>query len=254
MNARKMKEGLESAKPAHCIVRKQFGAVEFPAVHSDASLTQVGERQMSNAAERGGRLCLFVARSALSLALQALNGTPQSDVTPHESYFSCVQPAPSNYKILSRQNLSTNNELSVLPVTARVIRIMPNTPMTVGAGACIYTSDALVTQEQCKIVENLLRYSGICEKVPEYLMDSLGALLSCGPAYMYIVIEALADGAVKQGVPRQTALKFAAQTMIGSGKMVLETGKHPGLLKDDVCSPGGSTICGVTAIENGKLR
>ncbi|GBP37783.1 PiggyBac transposable element-derived protein 4 [Eumeta japonica] len=73
------------------------------AVRADASLTQVGERQMSHAAERGGRLCLFVARSALSLALQALNGTPQSEVTPHESCFSCVQPASSNYKTLSRQ-------------------------------------------------------------------------------------------------------------------------------------------------------
>ncbi|GBP52094.1 hypothetical protein EVAR_41997_1 [Eumeta japonica] len=79
------------------------GARRLAAVHADASLTQVGERQMSHAAERGGRLCLFVARSALSLALQALNGTPQSEVTPHESCFSCVQPAPSNYKTLSRQ-------------------------------------------------------------------------------------------------------------------------------------------------------
>ncbi|GBP87280.1 hypothetical protein EVAR_64189_1 [Eumeta japonica] len=78
------------------------------AVHADASLTQVGERQMSHAAERGGRLCLFVARSALSLALQALNGTPQSEVTPHESCFSCVQTAPLNYKTLSRQKLKVS--------------------------------------------------------------------------------------------------------------------------------------------------
>lgn len=135
-----------------------------------------------------------------------------------------------------------------------VIRIMPNTPMTVGSGVCIYTPDKNVSSEECSQLEKLLSKCGICEQVTEPMIDTLGTLTGCGPAFMYMAIEALADGAVKQGVPRISAQRYAAQVLIGSGKMVLETGKHPGLLKDEVCSPGGTTICGVNALENGKLR
>ncbi|XP_075976247.1 pyrroline 5-carboyxlate reductase [Anticarsia gemmatalis] len=135
-----------------------------------------------------------------------------------------------------------------------VTRIMPNTPMTVGTGICLYTPDATVTEQQCQLLEKLLNSSALCERVPEPLMDSLGTLTACGPAFMYLVIEALADGAVKQGVPRAMATRHAAQMVVGSGQMVLQTGKHPGLLKDEVCSPGGSTICGISALENGGLR
>ncbi|KAJ8724414.1 hypothetical protein PYW08_015888 [Mythimna loreyi] len=139
-------------------------------------------------------------------------------------------------------------------VKASVIRIMPNTPMTVGAGICLYTPDSTVLQSKCLILEKLVSGSALCEKIPEELMDSLGALSACGPAYMYVIIEALADGAVKQGVPRAMAMRHAAQMVVGSGQMVLQSGKHPGLLKDEVCSPGGSTICGIAALEDGKLR
>lgn len=145
-------------------------------------------------------------------------------------------------------------ELAVLSQNVGVIRIMPNTPMSVGAGACLYTPGQGVTLEQCEILEKLINNCGISEKVPESLIDPLGALTACGPAFMYIAIEALADGAVKQGVPRAIAIRLAAQMVAGSGKMVVQSGKHPGLLKDEVCSPGGSTICGVTALEDGKLR
>ncbi|KAJ0177816.1 hypothetical protein K1T71_006689 [Dendrolimus kikuchii] len=155
--------------------------------------------------------------------------------------------------------ISLDNLHEVLKLLApyakiNVIRIMPNTPMTVGAGVCIYTPDANVSDDQCCLLEKLLNTSGMCEKVQEPMIDTLGTLTGCGPAFMYMVIEALADGAVKQGVPRAVAQRYAAQVLIGSGKMVLESGKHPGLLKDEVCSPGGTTICGVNALENGKLR
>ncbi|KPJ20884.1 Pyrroline-5-carboxylate reductase 1, mitochondrial [Papilio machaon] len=135
-----------------------------------------------------------------------------------------------------------------------VIRIMPNTPMSVGAGICLYTPDDTIKPEQCMLLEKLLNSCGICEKVSETLMNSGSCLPGCGPAFMYIVIEALADGAVKQGVPRAMALRWASQVLVGSGEMVLQSKKHPGHLKDEVCSPGGSTICGVTALENGRLR
>ncbi|CAG4970395.1 unnamed protein product [Parnassius apollo] len=144
--------------------------------------------------------------------------------------------------------------INVLSKDSSVVRIMPNTPMSVGAGVCLYTPDSSVTREQCEILEKLLSSCGIYEEVSESLMDAAGPLPGCGPAFMYIVIEALADGVVKQGVPRAMALRLAAQVLIGSGEMVLQTNKHPGLLKDEVCSPGGSTIYGVTALENGGLR
>ncbi|KAI5631660.1 hypothetical protein NE865_15619 [Phthorimaea operculella] len=144
--------------------------------------------------------------------------------------------------------------LDALSKSIKVVRIMPNTPATVGAGACLYTPDPRVTPEECAIVERLMGGCGVVEKVPESLMASLGSLVGCGPAYMYLVIEALADGAVKQGAPRAQALRLAAQVVMGSGQMVLQTGKHPGLLKDEVCSPGGSTIAGVAELEDGKIR
>ncbi|XP_049871317.1 pyrroline-5-carboxylate reductase 3-like [Pectinophora gossypiella] len=143
---------------------------------------------------------------------------------------------------------------NTLSRTISVIRIMPNTPLMVGAGACLLTPDPTVSKEQCALVEKLLNSCGVVERVPESMMGSLGSLVGCGPAYMYLVIEALADGAVKQGAPRAQAQRLAAQMVMGSGLMVLKSGKHPGLLKDEVCSPGGSTIAGVAILEDNKIR
>lgn len=156
--------------------------------------------------------------------------------------------------MLAGTNIKTLQQAVSGFVNCKVLRIMPNTPITVGAGICLYTPDDNVPEEQCQFIEKLLGGAALCERVPESLMDTLGVLTACGPAFMYLVIEALADGAVKQGVPRNLAMRHAAQMVVGSGHMVLQTGKHPGLLKDEVCSPGGSTICGITALENGGLR
>ena len=134
-----------------------------------------------------------------------------------------------------------------------VIRIMPNTPAAIGEGMILYCSDG-VEPEELAAFRGLMQGTGKLDELPEGLIDAGSALSGCGPAFVYQFIEALADGAVACGLPRDKAQQYAAQTLLGSAKMVLESGKHPGELKDAVCSPGGSTIQGVRAMEQGGLR
>ncbi|XP_071451134.1 pyrroline-5-carboxylate reductase 1, mitochondrial-like isoform X2 [Hetaerina americana] len=136
----------------------------------------------------------------------------------------------------------------------RVVRVMPNTPVTVGFGCSVYCGGTKATANDMLTVNKMLSAGGICEEVPENLINAVGALAGSGPAYIYLVIEALADGGVKMGVPRNMATKFAAQTVLGAAQMVLETGRHPGQLKDEVCSPGGTTIAGIHAMERAGVR
>ncbi len=135
-----------------------------------------------------------------------------------------------------------------------IIRIMPNTPVAVGKGMILYCRNDLVTDEQLASFLDDMRYAGILDALPEHLIDAATSVSGCGPAYMYMFIEALADGAVTCGVPRDKAMTYAAATMAGAAEMVLTTGQHPGALKDAVCSPGGSTIAGVQALEEHGFR
>lgn len=135
-----------------------------------------------------------------------------------------------------------------------VVRIMPNTPAAVGEGVILMCATDDVGKEEKDEICEALSGAGMVDELPENLMDAATAVSGCGPAYVYLCIEALADGAVECGIPRQKALAYAAKTLLGSAKMVLETGKHPGQLKDEVCSPGGSTIAGVHALENNGFR
>ena len=135
-----------------------------------------------------------------------------------------------------------------------VIRIMPNTPVAVGKGMTQYCRNGLVSDETIASFREDLRFSGKLDELEERLIDAASALSGCGPAYVYLFIEALADGAVACGIPRSKAMEYAAATMIGAGEMVLATGMHPGALKDAVCSPGGSTIAGVRALEQHGFR
>lgn len=134
-----------------------------------------------------------------------------------------------------------------------VIRLMPNTPAAIGAGVVQYCGLG-VRQEELDAFAALLAPAGLVDPVPEGLIDAASAVSGCGPAFAYLFIEALADGGVACGLPRDKALRYAAQMAAGSAAMVLESGKHPGALKDAVCSPGGTTIRGVRALEEGGFR
>ncbi len=135
-----------------------------------------------------------------------------------------------------------------------VIRIMPNTPAAVGEAMITYCKNGLVSDTMEEGFLAILSNAGALDSIDEKLIDAASAVAGCGPAFVYMFIDALADGAVQCGLPRDKALSYAAKTLRGAAAMVLKTGKHPGLLKDEVCSPGGSTIEGVAALEEGAFR
>eukprot|EP00056_Hartaetosiga_gracilis_P006978 m.102751 g.102751 ORF g.102751 m.102751 type:complete len:314 (-) comp12600_c0_seq6:402-1343(-) len=141
-----------------------------------------------------------------------------------------------------------------LEKNARVMRIMPNTPCLLREGASSITGNKFATEEDVKVVDHIMSALGTCVQVEEHLVDAVSGLSGSGPAYVYMMIEALADGGVLCGLHRDDAMKLATQTLIGSARMVEESGKHPGQLKDEVCSPSGSTIRAVRSLEEQGLR
>jgi pyrroline-5-carboxylate reductase len=142
-----------------------------------------------------------------------------------------------------------------LPPKARVVRTMPNTPALVGAAATAYFPGPGVDDADLKIVEAILQAAGWCWRAPEEdLLDAVTGLSGSGPAYVFLIIEALADAGVRQGLPRDAAHQLATRTVLGAAKLVLETGSHPGALKDQVSSPGGTTIAGLEQLEAHGVR
>jgi len=137
---------------------------------------------------------------------------------------------------------------------ARLVRVMPNTPCLVGQGACGYCLGEQATADDGQLIERLLGAVGKAFRVEEKLLDAVTGLSGSGPAFVYMIIEALSDGGVRMGLPRTVASALAAQTVLGSAQMVLQTGEHPAVLKDRVTSPGGTTIAGLQALEEGGLR
>lgn len=136
----------------------------------------------------------------------------------------------------------------------KIIRIMPNTACAVGHGVLLLCANEYVTEQELAVFHELMEQSGVIDAIDERLIDAASAISGCGPAYAYMFIEALADGGVKCGLPREKALRYAAQMLKGSAEMALVSGKHPEQLKDDVCSPGGSTIAGVYELEEHGFR
>ena len=136
----------------------------------------------------------------------------------------------------------------------RVIRVMPNTPALVLSGASAFALGTQASEEDAKIAESIFGGVGVAVQVKEALLDTVTGLSGSGPAYVYTVIEALADGGVLMGLPRELALQLAAKTVAGAAEMVLQSGLHPAVLRDQVTSPGGTTIAGIEALEAGGLR
>lgn len=136
----------------------------------------------------------------------------------------------------------------------KIVRTMPNTPAMVGEGMSAICSNHRVTKDELNEILEIYISFGKAEVIEERLMDFIPAVCGSSPAYVYMFIEALADGAVRDGIPREKAYKFAAQAVMGAAKMVLETGLHPGTLKDNVCSPGGTTIEAVFTLEKNNFR
>lgn len=135
-----------------------------------------------------------------------------------------------------------------------IIRIMPNTPVKIGRGTVLYTVNGKVSDENEKDFLSFMKNAGFLDRIDENKIDAASALSGCGPAFVYMFIEALSDGGVYCGLPRDKALRYAVETVVGAAELVANSGEHPGSLKDAVCSPAGSTIEGVRTLEEGGFR
>ena len=203
-------------------------------------------------AEETGCLTAMSAREAVSLAQYILLG-----IKPHimPAAFEEFKPVLKDEHILVTMapGITMNDVRYMAGISCPVIRIMPNTPVSVGAGMTLIASDDRVSESILKKFMGDLSETGHFARLPEALMDAAGAVSGCGPAFADIFIEALADGGVACGLSRPLAYELAGQMLLGTARLVLE-GSHPGILKDNVCSPGGTTIQGVRALEKGNFR
>jgi len=161
---------------------------------------------------------------------------------------------PDHLVISIAAGVSMATMTSGIGAERRLVRVMPNTPALLGEGASGYCLGLHVRPSDEDIVRACLVSVGTAFRVPEHLLDAVTGLSGSGPAFVYVMIEALSDGGVRMGLPRDVATALAAQTVLGAAKMVLETGEHTGVLKDQVTSPGGTTIAGIHAMERGGVR
>ncbi len=190
-------------------------------------------------------------------------------VSACEVLFLCTKPQDISMALAEAAKMAAGEARLVISIAAgvtlsalesvasenfRFIRAMPNTPVLVGHGAAGFCLGSRATSEDAKTAHSLLGAVGLAIEVPERLMDAVTGLSGSGPAYIYVIIDALADGGVRAGIPRADAVRLAAQTVFGAAAMVLETGEHPGVLKDMVTSPGGTTIAGLAVLERHGLR
>ena len=169
-------------------------------------------------------------------------------------YQTILEKRESLLLISMAAGLTLEKLASLIPNQHRIIRMMPNTSASIGQGVISYALSANCQVDDKEVFCQLLQHAGLLFEISEGLIDAATGLAGCGPAFVYLFIEALADAGVQTGLSRETALQMAAQTVIGAGQLVLDTQEHPGVLKDKVCSPGGSTIAGVASLEAHAFR
>ena len=206
---------------------------------------------------------------ALAAELGIVYGDNQSIAAQCDAIFLCVKPHMMKDMLLPLQPVLAERKPLLITMAAGltmqtieefagcripVIRMMPNTPTAVGKGVIQYCCNVLVEEEMLQQWLRDMQPCGLLDPLEERLIDAASALSGSGPAYMYVFLEALADGAVACGIPRAKAMEYAAMTMTGAAEMYLQTRTHPGALKDAVCSPGGSTIVGLRALEQHGFR
>ena len=219
----------------------------------------------------GSSVALFDVDGAKSAALAGALGavaTDDADVYRNSEFvFFAVKPNIISKVLASASSKLSKNAVAVSMAAGvsvrdvmsalgsdRVIRIMPNTPAAVGAGVILYTCAEGIKDGDVSSFLQVMSRAGIVDAIDEKYIDAAAALSGCGPAFAYMFIEGLADGAVACGLPRDKALLYAKQTLLGSASLALASDKHPEKLKDEVCSPGGTTIEGVLALERGSFR
>lgn len=169
-------------------------------------------------------------------------------------YRSILEKRNSILLVSMAAGLTLDSLRQLAPSQHRWLRIMPNTPVAVGEGVVSYALSQQADQKDRDLLEDLLSEAGLLVQLEEKQLDAATALAGCGPAFVYLFMEALADAGVQAGLGRETALQLAAQTLLGAAKLGQTSGQHPAQLKDQVCSPGGSTIAGVASLEENAFR
>ncbi|MDR1636651.1 MAG: pyrroline-5-carboxylate reductase [Treponema sp.] len=229
---------------------------------AEASAKALGARALSSnteAAGQGDYVFLAVKPQVLARVLREIapvirKRLAEAGTAPEGAKVPVLVSMAAGWSIQKIQALLVKEEGEASGPGCPVVRIMPNTPALVSRGLIALSPSPEVPAERTAELERILGSAGLVDRVEEQYLDAVTGLSGSGPAFVYLFIEALADGGVLAGLPRDKALRYAAQTVLGSAAMVQETGIHPGELKDMVCSPGGTTIAGVAALENGAFR